>query len=250
MKKQTTYTVTVSGGIYKDFKVNADGSVTVTMEMHEEEQPTVKSEAGLTFVRIPASTVSVADGFMWYVPENEKEITLKREILKVLGNNENNFPDFFIPEDSMKVKLFGQPLTYLGSGSASCDAWINSAEQVGHEIITISQYTMLLAYMLKVLTTNVGWENEQAWYAICQDSEQLNSLDWEGTFGFKKFLSTGKKYIAPDDVSRTLGCYIASGGINDQNWKYPIAEILYDSRSDCDKKNAPYKVYGFIALST
>lgn len=248
MKKETTYNITISGGTFNDFRVNNDGTVTITMEMHDSNTPpTVTSEAGPTFVCIPTSKISIANDFMWYVPTDVQEIELKKNILRILGDNENCFPDFFIPEDFEKVKLFGQPKTSLGYGSASCDTWINSAEQEGCTLITISQYTMLLAYMLKVLTENEMWKPEHAWYAICQDSEQLNSLDWEKTFGFKNFLTAGKKYLIPDDTRSTLGCYMASGGINDRDSKYPLARIIRDSRSDCGKKDAPYLIYGFLA---
>lgn len=247
MKKETTHNITISGGVINEYQLNPDGTLTITMEMHNDTTPTITAETNLTFVCIPTSKISISDSFMWYVPNEQEEIDLKKKILTILGNNENCFPDFFIPEDDAKVKLSGEPITSLGYGCASCDAWINSAEKDNAKLITISQYVMLLAYMLKALTEKEGWTKESAWYAICQDSEKLKSLNWEKTFGFKNFLTTGKKYISPDDLSTTTGCYMACGGINSYGWKYPIAQIIHDPRRDCSKKNASYNVYGFLA---
>lgn len=249
MKKQRDYTVTVSGGIYKDFKVNDDGSVTITMEMHEETEPTVKTEAGLTFVGIPVHTVSEEDEFLFYVPSNQKEIELRDKILKVLQENNNRFHDFFIPEDYTKVKLYNNSILGLGYGSESCNTWISSVKQYNCTLLSYSQYIMLLAWMLKVLTEKVGWDNKKAWTAIACNSELLSEVDWKETFGIENFLTTAKKYLLPDDPEKDKGCYQAEGGLNGRDWNYPLGQVYHDSRRDCSKKNCPYLIYGFLVLN-
>ncbi|MCR5146828.1 MAG: hypothetical protein K6B70_05745 [Clostridia bacterium] len=250
MKKQRDYKVTVSGGIYKDFKVNDDGSVTITMEMHEDEtEPAVKKEAGLTFVGIPVHTVCEEDDFLFYVPSNNNEIELRDRILKVLQENNNHFHDFFIPEDYSQVKLYNSPIHSHGYGSSSCNTWIGGAKQYNCTLLSFSQYIMLLAWMLKTLTEKVGWDNKKAWSAIACDSSVLTELDWKETFGIESFLTTVKKYLLPDDTEKQSGCYQAEGGLNGRDWKYPLGQVYYDSRRDCSKENCPYLIYGFLVLN-
>lgn len=244
MKKQTNFNITISGGIYKNFRVNSDGSVTVLMETHGYQPPAIKTESDITFTSVPITSITSDDDFLWYIPLKPSGHNLKERIREIL--KENTLKDFFIPEDYTKVKLFGQPIEALHYGSESCNTWINSAALQDCKIITYSQYVMLLAWMIKTLTEKEGWRPAKAWNAICENSEILSDLNWKRVFGFKSFLTGANKYLLPDDPINDKGCYIASGGVNGRDWNYPLARISKDGRRDCDKRNAPYLCYGFL----
>lgn len=243
MKKQTNFKITISGGIYKDFKTNPDGSITISMEIHGDTQPIVVKESGITFVGIPIHTVTPLDDFMYYVPTTKDQIDLKKKIERVFA--EKSIADFFIPFDYTQVKLFNLSFGSLGYSTESCNSWIASAKKDGCNLLTFSQYIMLLAWMLKTLTEKENWDNQKAWIAIAENSELLNDLNWEKTFGFLNFLSGTKKLLLPDDPSSN-GCYMAGGGRNGNGWNYPLGQIIDDPRRDISFENHPYRCYGFI----
>lgn len=246
MKKQTDYNVTLSGGTYKNINIKPDGSVTILMEILGDAQPTVETKAGITFTCIPVSSITQKDDFMWYVPSSSDEIKFKERIENIFSKK-TVLEDFLIPVDYTEIKLFGDPIKALYYGSASCDTWIRNAEANSWKILRISQYISLLAWMIKILVEKEGWKHKKAWKAICENSELLLDLDWETIFGFKNFLTGANKYLLPDDPFKDKGCFMASGGLNDRDWNYPLAQITKDSRRDCNLKDASYSCYGFIS---
>lgn len=243
---KTNYTITISGGQIGDIQKNPNGTVTINVYCFDETKPKIETKAGLTFIRIPVHTLSIWDDFLIYTPQNEAESRFKDSVVKILSQNEK-IKNFYIPENHSDI-LFGNLRSCdLHYGNYSCNAWIKNAQDNNWDILKYSSYIMLLAWMLKTLIEKLGWTKTIAYEAICTNSELLQHSKWKEIFGFESLLTSGHRYLLPDD-SEDSGCFEAYGGINDSSWKYPLAKISHNHRRDCGKENAPYHAYGFVCI--
>lgn len=243
MEKITEYTLTITNvGNNTRIKTNEDGSITICMDMLNDDIPKVITTAGITFVRVNVESLTLHDDWLFYKPQTKEQQKFKETVEEILKNQ--TVKNFFIPKNYWKeVKFFNQPLNWTGVGSTSCNSWIHSAHKNEHEMLRYSQYIMLLAWMLKKMTETVCSLNE-AWEKICDDSISLTEINWESTFGFQSFMGS-KKFLLPDDPE-DKGCYIAEGGGHYYHYKEPLAKIHHDFRRDVSLENHPYVCYGLV----
>ena len=192
------------------------------------------------FIRIEASKFSLNDTFMEYIPRTQKQAEFKIALCYGIVKGYKDFwiskiaPSFNADKDGIRYEFGKKPA--VGKGykwwkKVAKEFWPARKSRLGTEL----EYIAFLRVVIEKLVDVAGWKIEDAWYAVCDDSEKLggywNDLDPEfglsdtGTFEICGLydLVGAYKMLASDDVVE--GIFRAGGTSQCSDIMYPAAKI-------------------------
>ena len=191
------------------------------------------------------------DAFMKHEPRTTKERNFKKQLAAVICASD--IKDFWCPkhnpsfcEDETKICF------EMGSAPAvtpkTFSEWDKMAKSFMPEcksrLGTKDEYIAFMGVIIKSLT-EMGWDIDVAWNAVCNDSYNLGNYKNNGANDFHIIsheptgsrevcgfcdLADSVKYLAEDEAT---GCYyMASGCCYDDSDKCPIADIQPDNATN------------------
>lgn len=213
------------------------------------------------FVLVPASTLSLDDEFMCYIPKLYSEKAFKELLTEVINRG---ISDFYRPRLDPSFDKYGKICYQAGLRPAvgkSYNWWKDNAKGFCPEhksrLGTKSEYVAFLGVLIKKLVAS-GWEVAAAWNAVCNDSRKLGHY-WNPKGALQDFEPTGSreicgfcdlanayKFLAED--KKAGGFWIASGGYNlCGDYGPPLVQIeLFTNR---DRDSECYFTVGWLVLS-
>jgi len=248
----------------KKRKTLKDGTNEVCIEIPEEnvERVSEETEDGELFVLIEASKLSMDDELMQHEPNSREEIWLKRRLKVAIMSG---VADFWRPrmdptldeEGNICFKAGKKPVVDKGYNWWSVNAKKYCPERHS-KLGTWKQYIAFIGVLIKTLIAE-GWTMDEAWNAVCNDSNKLGHYwDDEHPQDTKRgFEPTGSRAVAGFfDLANTHkilektedygGVYwLASGCYVYDSYGKPIASL---SRDDDFERPNEYAV-GWIVLS-
>lgn len=177
--------------------------------------------------------------FMEHKPVGERQIRVWRSLILAESNGMKNFrmpafaPSFaddgktIIYEKGRKLAL-GKSATWWKSALADFMPIKNS------RMCTQAEYDVRLGTIIKYLVDEKGYEIEDAWYAVCDDSQALGYY-WNSEDSCYSVKPTGTKFVGKwadlanvykfivNDV--TADFMIAGGHYNGKSYHFPLARL-------------------------
>ena len=149
------------------------------------------------FILVEASKLSMDDEFMQHQPKVAKERELKKELENVI---QEGVADFYRPKMDPAFDEAGNICFKAGLMPAvgkSYDWWRKNAGTINPErwsrLGTKKEYIAFLGVLLKELIAS-GWTLEDAWEAVCVDSEKLGHY-WNSNNAKHDFEVTGSREV-------------------------------------------------------
>ena len=232
-----------------------DGVCTLRFEVAEEMIPEVKKSEVVSsiqeeddiFVCIKASELSLNDEFMQYQPKIEIEKKFKYLLKEVI---KEGIADFWRPRMDPSIEQ-GKICFKLGMEPAvgkSCQWWRDNAKKFNPKrnsrLGTKSQYIAFLGVLIKTLVAE-GWNIDEAWYAVCNDSKELghykNSENAKYEFeptgsrviaGFYDLANTNK-ILEEDEEDKTSYCVLFANGEYKEDYGFWFGSGDCFTRSYC-----------------
>jgi len=259
MNKATTeLEIKISGGRITNAKVLDDGICKLTIETVAQNEPvaavvaqenTAAENPQDAFVFVEASKLSLKDEFMKYKPKTAREEKLNKQLTEVI---KNGIKDFWRPKYDPSFNEEGTGICYVeGKRPAvgkSYNWWNKVAKAFCPErhsrLGTKSEYVAFLGVLIKKLVES-GWEVEEAWSAVCNDSRELGHY-WNSQNAKHAFEDTGSREICGFfDLINTYkilaydeeagGFWLAGGIYGNYGDCYPLADLgLWNIQGDND----------------
>lgn len=194
------------------------------------------------FVLVEASKLSINDKFMEYEPKRKSEQIFKQLLIEVI---KRGVKDFYRPKYDPSFREDGYGITYEADKIPAIERtfkwWRYTAKMFNiarkSRLGTKSEYIAFLGVLIKGLV-NEGWEIDDAWKAVCNNSEKLghckgaknakNEFELTGSrevLGFCDLLNTYK--LLADDTD--TGCFWIAGCAYNSNLS-SLSHLFFDYR--------------------
>lgn len=185
-------TIMVPGCRVIDAKVMPDGSCVLTLEQATAEA-TIRHHQEDIFKLVPASKLSLSDGFLNYTPQTSAEKAFKEAVEKVI---KAGVQDFYRPTLDPSFDVDGRICYQAGMKPAvgrSYNWWVENAKKSGYRLGTRSEYIAFLAVFIKEMVAS-GKSLEWAWNVVCNDSTELGHY-WNSSNARYMLEATGKREV-------------------------------------------------------
>jgi len=245
--KKNERTIRVPGCRVIDAKVMPDGSCVLTLEKVTAKDTTRHHQEGI-FKLVPASKLSLSDGFLNYTPQTSAEKAFKVDVQKVI---KAGVQDFYRPTLDPSIDVDGRICYQAGMKPVvdkSYNWWAKKAKKFypkrKSRLGTRSEYIAFLAVLIKEMVAS-GKSLEWAWNAVCNDSRELghyrNSNDSKATFeatgnravcGWRDLANTCKILMEDKEAG---GFWVASGAYSlCSNFTLALLVHQFDCCKDLD----------------
>lgn len=200
----------------------------------------IRMERKNMFVLIEASKLSLNDAFMMHVPKTQRQAEFKIALIHGITKGYKDFwkpkidPSFNANQDGIRYEIGQRPA--VGKGykwwkKAAKEFWPERKSRLG----TQNEYIAFLGVLIKKLVEAANWKIDEAWYAVCDDSEKLgvywNDLGAEfglsntGEFEICGFGDLANTYKMVDSTDLMEGFFYAGGSCQCSGLTYPLAHI-------------------------
>jgi len=201
------------------------------------------------FVLIEASKLSMDDEFMQYRPKTAREKEFKDLLEDVIRNE---IDDFWHPRIDPTLDEVENICFKVGKKPAvgnSYNWWRENAKKFNpmhnSRLGTKSQYIAFIGVFIKTLVVE-GWMVDEAWNAVCNDSQKLGHY-WNSENAKHKFELTGSRVIAGFcDLANTIKIladdedagvfWFAGGGYNFNSVRNPLVDL--GNSSNCNGRQS------------
>lgn len=187
-------------------------------------------------ILIEASKLSLKDAFMTHKPKTEAEKRFKATLTEVI---KSGIEDFYRPvmDPSFADKKMTKIHYMAGENAAVCKSynwWKETVKDSKYCLGTKAEYMAFLGVLIKMLVAK-GWTVDDAWNAICNDSEKLGHYRYSENTKHQ-FEKTGSREICGFfDLANTYkilaedktagGFWLAGGDYNSIGSGNPLADL-------------------------
>ena len=192
------------------------------------------------FIRVEASNISFMDEFMQYAPKTPRQAEFKIALIQGIVKG---YKDFWVPKMAPSLNSDKNGITYIqGKNPAvgySYKWWKKTAKNFWparkSRLGTKAEYVAFMGVLIKKLVKDANWDIAEAWYAVCDDSENLGvyfnvsasefTLADTSTFKICEFYDLGNTYKMLDSDDWMDGFFYGGGSCQCTSLTYPLAHI-------------------------
>ena len=207
-----------------------------------------------TLVLVRASKLKLSNSFMKHKPKNKQEKEFKKNLSEVI---KKGVKDFYRPicdpsfnEDGTGIHIkFGE----RSARGKSYSWWKKATRQFRPDcrLGTKDEYIAFLGVLIKEMVDN-GWNVNDAWYAVCSDTEKIGSFKFPGAYkdtgtcevcGFYDLANTVKIL----DDAENKGFWHVGGFYSMMTPQtYPISHLFHQ----CDPDVEHWSTVGWLVIET
>ena len=237
-------------------EVMSDGSrvFTVKLDTATADDTDCNQREGI-FKLVPASQLSLEDGWMKYQPKTKAERNFKEMVETAI---KSGLKDFYRPtldpsfDDEWQICYQAGMEPAVGKSFAW---WEENAKKLGYRLGTYSEYIAFLAVLIKEMVAS-GKSLEWAWNAVCNDSEELGNY-WNSSDSKHELEATGNREVCgwcdlantykilEEDKENGVFWLTAGGDYYDNSVINPLADL----HLNFDHNHDFYSCTGWLVLS-